>query len=143
MSQVQWSEGTHVDVSCLRATEAETGYDFPHDFVALVVDNDTAVPSPECYLGRRFGMLLSVDPSQRRNIAKLLRSRSDLFPKGIVPFASDPGGNYLCFDFRRDRASPTIVYLDHEQWDDSVPDQFVTAVAGSFSELVSMLHDSR
>ncbi|CJH30980.1 SMI1 / KNR4 family [Streptococcus pneumoniae] len=33
----------------------------------------------------------------------------------VYPFARDPFGNLLCFDYRNNPQSPTVVFWDHEE----------------------------
>ena len=139
MNNVIWTDGSEVEVQKLHDTEAAIGFEFPDDFAAVVTKNDTGVPHPEVYAGRRFGMLLSVDLERKRNIVNLLQSRGDLFPTGVVPFASGPSGDYLSFDFRRDKSAPTIVLVEHERWEEADQDAFIKPIAKSFSEFVEML----
>lgn len=35
-------------------------------------------------------------------------------PKNVIPFATDAGGNYYCFDYKENSNEPKIVFLDHE-----------------------------
>lgn len=35
-------------------------------------------------------------------------------PKDVIPFATDAGGNYYCFDYKENSNEPKIVFLNHE-----------------------------
>ena len=45
-----------------------------------------------------------------------LWERPDHFTPGLIAFAEDGGGNYICFDYRngKDNPDPPIVFWDHE-----------------------------
>lgn len=57
------------------------------------------------------------------------------YPAGLLPFADDTGGNLWAFDYRADPASPSIVFIDHEQDGEAG----VTAVASDFSSLLARI----
>lgn len=40
----------------------------------------------------------------------------DIFtpPKKLVPFAFDPAGNLICFDYKNDKNNPVVVFWEHE-----------------------------
>ena len=38
----------------------------------------------------------------------------DTLPKKIIPFAFDPSGNLICFDYKAHEDSPIIVFWEHE-----------------------------
>ncbi len=54
-------------------------------------------------------------------------------PSGIYPFASTPGGEPLCFDYRDNPAEPAIVLVSVES--------DIYRVADSFNDFLAMLHD--
>lgn len=60
----------------------------------------------------------------------------DILPEQVVPFASDPCGNFLCFDYREGTAQPPVVFWSHD--DPQAPPQ---PVAASFSELLDKLSE--
>lgn len=43
-----------------------------------------------------------------------VNSPPEFFPKGLIPFAPDGGGNYICFDYRNCKENPLIVFWHHE-----------------------------
>ena len=59
----------------------------------------------------------------------------EFFPKGLIPFAVDGGGNYTCFDYRNCRQDPHIVFWHHgfEEGKD------VFYLADSFEEFINGL----
>nr|WP_278280901.1 SMI1/KNR4 family protein [Clostridium sp. DSM 8431] len=38
-----------------------------------------------------------------------------VLPKNVVPFAIDPAGNNICFDYKDNSAEPKVVYLDLDE----------------------------
>ncbi|WP_374219415.1 SMI1/KNR4 family protein [Bacillus bingmayongensis] len=63
---------------------------------------------------------------------------SPYIPKGIIPFAKDPFGNKICFDFRNDKHSPTIVFYDSDECDE----QAIEYICSTFTNLIDSLHFS-
>jgi hypothetical protein len=83
------------------------------------------------------GEFFTLSPDDDRNLLRWME-RTEFFPTGLVPFAGDGGGNYICFDFRSDTNSPSIVFwhsgrrgLENE----------VSCVAKTFSDFVDLLHE--
>jgi hypothetical protein len=66
-----------------------------------------------------------------------------LFPKDIIPFASNPAREKICFDYRHDPKTdnPKIVVWHAEEEHGS--SSKLSFVATSFDEFLDMLHDDR
>lgn len=64
-----------------------------------------------------------------------LKTPPEFFPDDLIPFASNGGGDYICFDYRSCKKNPPIVFWRHEspQGDD------VFFLADSFEEFISNL----
>jgi len=50
-------------------------------------------------------------------------------------FAEDPGGNFICFDYRKGVKKPEIVFVSHEE----VGDEAVHFICDDFSKFLSSL----
>ncbi|MBP1905449.1 hypothetical protein J2Z32_002079 [Paenibacillus turicensis] len=78
-------------------------------------------------------------------------------PTGVIPFAFDPAGNLICFDYKNNEGSPVVVFWEHEgawekfmlmqeeglskeQVENRARDN-VFFVANSFTECLEKLHD--
>lgn len=59
----------------------------------------------------------------------------EFFPKGLIPFAPDGGGNYICFDYRKRKENPPIVFWHHEVEEN----EGIYPLANSFEEFVNSL----
>ncbi|MNC74206.1 SMI1 / KNR4 family protein [compost metagenome] len=55
---------------------------------------------------------------------------------GLVPFARDPFGNLLCFDYRLNKTSPQVIFFDHEE----AGEEAVIPVCSTFTELLDGLY---
>lgn len=133
---------------------------FPEDYIncALLYHGAKAKPNGVDLNGnvRVFANLLSFSNDSVDNIVKAYHNNKDRFLKGIIPFACDPAGNYFCFDFRKNKNRPSIVFWSHEiavNADDYSPEDLksfsieeaqesaMEKVCNSYSQLLKMLHD--
>lgn len=95
------------------------GVHFPDDFKTLIMKYNAGIPMPctfdtERMMGKDFGQLLSFNLEDSFNILKEYALIKNRLHKKVYPFASDAGGNYLCFDFRENSNEPTVKFWDHE-----------------------------
>lgn len=63
------------------------------------------------------------------------RDPPEFFPQGLIPFAPDGGGNYICFDYRNCKENPPIVFWHHEVEEN----EGVFHLANSFDEFINNL----
>ena len=96
-------------------------------------------PDPDLgRMGSGIGALVTLDPldggDDMLGIVQTLREYQDL-PSGIVPFATDGGGDYICLDYRKDTDHPTVVYWAHE----ADPGQSIAYLADSFTDFLGIL----
>ena len=73
-------------------------------------------------------------------IGERLATSSDQLGCALIPFAALFGGDFLCFDYRVNKASPAVVVWDHNQSDEFSP--HTTFVAISFTKLLTMISHS-
>lgn len=129
------------------ALERELGVRLPEDYVAVALRHHGGRPTRHLldFGGEREKVFLSLhglraDPDNPGR--SVLESHRNLRQYGgderIVPFADDPAGNLYCFDYRGGEP-PSIVYWDHELAAED-PESALTAVAGSFTELLDRLY---
>lgn len=59
----------------------------------------------------------------------------EFFPDGLIPFAPDGGGNYICFDYRNCKENPPIVFWDHGVEEN----EGIFYLADSFNEFINNL----
>ncbi len=133
---------------------------FPQDYINCVqlYHGASVIPYRVNLNGnvRVFANLLSFSIDSVDNIVKAYHNNKDRFVNGIIPFACDPAGNYFCFDFRKNKNSPSIVFWNHEiavNEDDYSPEDLnsfsledaqeraMEKVCESFSKLLKLLHD--
>ncbi|WP_340013870.1 SMI1/KNR4 family protein [Paenibacillus sp. FSL K6-1318] len=125
----------------INKVEKKYGIQFPDDYRECVKNYNGGHPVPNIFSyddgGEGvFDHLLSF--TSEPNIVVVYEFISDFMPKGIFPFGTDPFGNQLCFDYRKSENSPSVVFLNNEEFgEDSI-----TEVCNSFSELLETLHEA-
>jgi hypothetical protein len=144
-SQISWrSFDGEVSLETVRQIENALGIQFPSDYIDCARLYNGGCPSLKAFdfegrEGAVFNRLLSLHSSRSDFIIKVFHYVRDRLVEGIYPFADDPFGNLLCFDYRKGD-NPTIVFWDHEvAFED--PEGALTYVADSFTELLSKLYD--
>ena len=139
----------------------QMGYIFPIDYVECAIHNNGSAVLPYNFevdgINRVFGTLLSYDKESSENIYKVYRNYVSSLPKGLVPFAFDPAGNLICFDYKEHEENPIVVFWEHENaWEKGMlmREEGLTAeqaeerarenvfyVAATFTEFLDKLHD--
>ncbi|MCK8827923.1 SMI1/KNR4 family protein [Natroniella acetigena] len=125
----------------IKKVEDELGVKFPEDYKKIVKRNNGAQPDPDVYdFAERkeavFNSLLGFNLEEKGNILDVYNDVKDRLPEKIYPFADDPFGNLICFDYRENLENPKIVFWEHEQLEGDI-----SYICDSFSELLSKLYD--
>jgi SMI1-KNR4 cell-wall len=119
---------------------------FPADFRDCVKQCHGGRPTKQDFrfrdakgeMGSCLGVLLSFAPNKAENILDIYRMLAEQLPAGLIPFAEDGGGDFMCFDYsNKDGAdTPRVVYWHHE----GLPGNDVSPLSPSFSTFLDMLH---
>lgn len=93
---------------------------FPEDFKKTIIHYNAGFPEPntidtERQKGKAFGELLDFNPASKKNILIHNELLKDKLPPNVYAFSMDAGGNYLCFDYRKNNYNPVVIRWDHEQ----------------------------
>ena len=110
----------------------------PVDYTECILENNGGYPSlhvfeTETGMNRVFGGLLSLIEDDDDNIHDAYSTVSDrLDREDVLPFAVDPAGNYICFDFSANPAS--VVFWEHET-------NNLDKVSDTFNALINMLRE--
>ncbi len=119
------------------------GIRFPEDYIECALKNHGGTPSYDVFdvKGRHilgFNRLLSLDSSDGDYIPVVYRDIRDRLVDHVYPFASDDFGNFICFDYRKNKENPTTCFWDHEvAFLDKVKGVF--HICDSFTELLAKL----
>lgn len=114
--------------------ENSFGFNLPDDYKQCIIENNGGFPEPnnfDCEDGRIeavFNNLISFT-NKDLNIKMFYEFSS----QKLIPFAKDPFGNLLCFDYRYNEKSPKIVFYDFEE-------TTITPVCDSFTDLLERLY---
>ena len=86
-----------------------------------------------------FNNLLSFDEEDSSNMIDTYNDVKDRLVEKVIPFAEDPFGNLICFDYRTNK-QPTIVFWEHEKaFNDK--ESAIRYLCDYFTELLLMLHE--
>ncbi|MDM5186248.1 SMI1/KNR4 family protein [Bacillus sp. DX4.1] len=162
MSHIEWDNPDKlVSMECVQEVAKKIGVHFPQDYIKCVLENNGASVEPEAFdvkgIERVFGSLLSYDENRIENILKVYENYKGTLPSNVIPFAIDPSGNLICFDYKNQKEDPIVVFWEHEgAWEkealmeregitaeeaEEVARENVFYVANTFTELLNKLHD--
>ena len=145
MLGISWESGNKIGLADVRRAEATLGITLPADFVAFALNNDGAVPLQSYFTcaqprtGDReiqLGKLLSLDRSKSDGLLSVVGNSRGEPPAGLIPFGGQGAGDMICFDYRDESASPSVVYWLH----DLSPDEAIVKLADSFTNFIALLH---
>lgn len=145
-NNLRWiCENDSVEITTISKVEAIFGVKFPKDYIEIIRKNDGGYPKPNRYnLNSNeevFNNLLSFDEEDSSNMIDTYNDVKDRLIAKIIPFAEDPFGNLICFDYRNNE-QPIIVFWDHEKaFNDK--ESALSYLCNSFTELLLMLHESQ
>lgn len=128
----------------------------PYDFLQFIENNNGGCPKKDSFihLGRErlIERLLPLmdDPNSDESqgqydmavvetqIGERLASDPDQIGCTLIPFATLFSGDFLCFDYRKNKEFPIVVLWDHNKSEEFAP--HTEPVANSFLELISNLY---
>ncbi|MCU5201634.1 MULTISPECIES: SMI1/KNR4 family protein [Bacillus cereus group] len=127
----------------IKQVEQHFNIKLPNDFIECVKECDGGYPRPKVFdvPGQDenvFSDLLTFHIEDEYSIVKNYEDIKDQLVDNVYPFANDPFGNFLCFDYRNNPTSPTIVFWDHEEED---MEKAIYPVCSTFTELLDSLRD--
>lgn len=138
-------ENDEIEIDAISKVEDIFRVIFPKDFIEVIIKNDGAYPKPNIFKvnGREevFNNLLSFSEGDYSNIIDTYNDVSDRLIEKIIPFAEDPFGNLICFDYRVNN-QPQIIFWYHEKAF-NCKDSAISYVCDSFSGLLSMLYEAK
>lgn len=146
MENIIWdSIHGEVELNQIVKVEKALGIKFPKDYIGCAKINNGGYPSKEAFdfdarTEAVFNRLLSFHDDKKNYIVSVFNGIKDRLVDGVYPFADDPFGNHLCFDYRGNNKKPVIVFWDHEAAFMNI-EEAVFKVCDTFTELLEKLYD--
>lgn len=127
----------------IRNVKHKLGVSFPEQIVQHYLQYNGGAPDPYCFV-IEDGTVLMVQEFLAIKYGNItleytyntLTNNDAPIPVNLIPFASDPGGNYFCFD-QDDKGS--IYYYDAEHYDD--PKRAFRKISNSLDDFLNRLKD--
>ncbi|MEI4804045.1 SMI1/KNR4 family protein [Bacillus sp. FJAT-51639] len=113
------------------------GFKLPDDYKQCITKNNGGFPEPntfDCDDGRIeavFNDLISFTDKDLN-----IKMFSEFSTQKLFPFARDPFGNLLCFDYNDNADSPKVVFYNCEETGSTL----ITPVCQSFTDLLDRLY---
>lgn len=126
--------------------EEEHNIRFPKDYIDLVrfrdggtLEKDLFFYYDERLIRNCIGYFLCWQketlPHYYSYLPNIYNDPPEFFPKGLIPFAPDGGGNYVCFDYRNCKETPSIVFWHHAVEEN----EGIFVLADSFEKFINSL----
>ena len=146
-SNIDWiASGGSVERAVIGRYGEQINVKLPKQYVEIALENNGAHPTFDVFdiKGREEAVLdslLEFNPEAGPDIFQyydIFKSNSGI--DRVLPFARDPFGNLICFDYRETDSNPPIVFWDHEA-DSDAGEESLKFVANSFDEFLDMLYE--
>ncbi len=136
-----WDHAVPATEREVQAVEQALGIRFPHDFRQIAMAHQGQVPRPNKFaVGKDASifnnLLIFGDEPKYASILRVHELEEEYVPDGVYSFATDPGGNGICFDYRASKDAPSIVFSNAEQ----EGDEAITFLADNFTEFLDSLY---
>lgn len=175
--RIKWNiyDDQLLDRALIEEVEKRVGFKFPEGYKECVIKYHGARPVQKLFnvegVERVFGKFLDYVKRHSYTLLECYVNETDeqygTIPPCVIPFADDPSGNYICFDYEENLVSPRIVFLNQDNcvsldiidgdWEDSGIDideyesekdaiqvlqrKTLQFVANSFDEFLNMLYE--
>ncbi|HYO68027.1 MAG TPA: SMI1/KNR4 family protein, partial [Archangium sp.] len=137
-----WDDPHPVTSREFEQLEHRLGITFPNDYKEVAAQYQGMTPHPAVFnVGRGTNvinvLLTIIEDSEWRtySVMRAYKAVKPHVPDGVYPFASTPGGEYLCFDYRESSEQPKVSLVTVEM--------NIHPVANSFTDFTASLHDGR
>ena len=139
---INWKFGNKISENEISFLENQFGIKYPKEYVELVLNNDGASPTYDCWdmpngeKEKVFDHLISLSDKNISNVFNTYYILKNEFGiSDLIPFADDPFGNYLCFM----KNNMKIYYYNCDGYDN--PNYVGEYVAASFGEFIASLYE--
>ncbi|CAO5676950.1 MAG: hypothetical protein HEEMFOPI_02058 [Holosporales bacterium] len=141
---ISFSNKNSVSNEIIKNAEIQMKIEFPDLYKKIAMEYDGETPDQDCLdffvpeLNRIISTsvhLLSFKKRWYADIIEIFYDPPEFFPQGLIAFAEDGGGNYICFDYRTCKKNPSIVFWSHEE---NIGED-VFFIADSFEDFINSL----
>ena len=129
----------------VRKYEDKLKIEFPKKYKKIAIKYQGGYPNKEAFdtkleKEKVFGNLLSFNGDEDDDLLITYEEIKSRLVSGVVPFAADPFGNYICFKYNQSNHEPSIVFWDHEFGDKS-SEEALSEICDSFEEFLKKLYE--
>lgn len=145
-SKINWilEQDISINNDIIDNVQSYFGVVFPNDYRECILKNDGGYPTPNRFKcqGKEevFNNLIGIG-SSADDMIQTYEDVADRIIAGIIPFAEDPFGNLICFDYRQNNKTK-VVFWDHEKAIDGT-DSAISFICNTFSDLLNMLRETQ
>lgn len=129
---------------------------FPSTFKETIFNYNGGQPEKDVFdteqtENETFSALISFSENDKINVFREYSYIKDKIPNKVIPFGFDPGGNYICLDYRESSTNPKVVFWNHEMSIDQLTKKYsmelyklydLYFVANSFRDFIESLRES-
>jgi len=144
---ISWRDTqSRITTDQISMVEKQIGILFPKDYTECAILHHGGRPTPQDFqftsndtaetLETCLGALLTFNPKSDYILEVFESLSREHSLKKIVPFATDGGGDYMCFDYRTTKENPPVVYWEHEAYP---PEKAISYLAPTFTDFLKML----
>ena len=129
--------GESLDENKINKVERLFGLKLPTDYKLCIMKNNGGFPEPnifDCDDGRIEAVFNNLISFTDENLN--IKMFAEFSSQKLFPFARDPFGDLLCFDYSENEKSPKVVYYNF----DENGSKSITSVCQSFTDLLSRLY---
>ncbi len=136
-----WDHAVPATEEEVQAVEQALSIRFPNDFrqIAMLHHGQTPTPSTFKIINNASifnNLFIFRDEPKYTSLLRHHALEEEYVPAGVYSFATDPGGNGICFDYRVSKNAPSVVFSDAEK----EGDEAIIFLANSFTEFLDSLY---
>jgi len=146
---MEWSNYDNVKLdkqSLLGQIRNNWHIELPSQFIELIVNFNNGVPKKNVFdtevSQRMLGSFLNFNKDANYNAFEVWESIKKRLPELVFPIASDPFGNFTCFDYRNNIKQPEVIFWEHEGYINEEGEECydIEYAAKSFSDFINKLY---
>ena len=140
-----FDDGGKIDLQIIEEFEAKTGHTFPEDYKSLLSQHDYLSPEENTFDFKFdekchsrdisfFGYDESCDDERIHRVQQDENSHDN-----IVVFGGSANGDFVCFDYRSNLNTPTVIVMFHDMYDNASK-MITTPVSSTFEDFIDSLY---